>query len=41
MLTAILFTAIALPALFFGHMAHEELQTQKAYRRARIGLRVR
>jgi hypothetical protein len=41
MLTAILLTAIVLPALFFGHMAHEELQTQKAYRRARFSPRVR
>jgi hypothetical protein len=41
MLTAILLTAIVLPALFLGHMAHEELQSQKAYRRARVGTRVR
>ena len=41
MLTAALITAIVLPALFLGHMAHEELQSRKAYRRARVGSRVR
>jgi hypothetical protein len=35
MLTAVLLTAIVLPALMLGHIAHEELQSQRAYRRAR------
>jgi hypothetical protein len=35
MLTAVLLSAMLLPALMLGHMAHEELQSQRAYRRAR------
>ena len=34
MLTAILFIALVLPAMFLGHMAHEEILSQKAYRKA-------
>ncbi len=41
MLTAILLTSLVLPALFLGQMAHEEIQSQKAYRRARVCARVR
>ena len=41
MLTGILITAIVLPALLLGHMAHEEIQSRKAYRRARVQARVR
>jgi hypothetical protein len=36
MFTATLIIAIVLPALMLGHMAHEEIQSQKAYRRARL-----
>ncbi len=36
MLTVFLVTAIVLPAMFLAHMAHEELQSQRAYRRARV-----
>ena len=36
MLTGILVLALVLPALFLAHMAHEELQSQRAYRRARV-----
>jgi hypothetical protein len=32
MVTGILVAAIVLPALFLGHMAHEEIQSQRAYR---------
>ncbi len=35
MLTAVLLTAMVLPVLMLGHIAHEELQSQRAYRRAR------
>jgi hypothetical protein len=41
MLTVILFTAMVLPAMFLGHMAHEEILSQKAYRKARVHTRVR
>jgi hypothetical protein len=41
MLTAIVLIAIVLPALFLWHMAHEELQSQRAYRRARASSRAR
>jgi hypothetical protein len=41
MLTSILLTAIVLPALLLGHMAHEEIQSHKAYRRARVRARTR
>jgi hypothetical protein len=41
MLTGFLVTAIVLPALLLGHMAHEEIQSQKAYRRARVYSRIR
>jgi hypothetical protein len=34
MLTALLLVAMVLPAMMLGHMAHEEFQSQKAYRRA-------
>jgi hypothetical protein len=37
MFTATVLIAIVLPALMLGHMAHEELQSQRAYRRARLG----
>jgi hypothetical protein len=40
MLTGILVTAIVLPALLLGHMAHEEILSQRAYRRARVHARV-
>jgi hypothetical protein len=39
MFTATLIIAIVLPALMLGHMAHEEIQSQKAYRRARLPAR--
>jgi hypothetical protein len=39
MFTATLIIAIVLPALRLGHMAHEEIQSQKAYRRARLPAR--
>ena len=35
MFTATLILAIALPALMLGHMAHEELLSRRAYRKAR------
>ncbi len=35
MFTATLIIAIALPALMLGHMAHEEVLSQRAYRKAR------
>jgi hypothetical protein len=41
MLTGILMLAMVLPALFLGHMAHEEIQSQRAYRRARVKARIR
>jgi len=41
MLTVILFTAMVLPAMFLGHMAHEEILSQKAYRKARVHARAR
>jgi len=40
MFTVILLTAIVLPALMLGHIAHEELQSQRAYRRASSSRRV-
>ncbi len=41
MLTGILLIGMVLPALFLGHMAHEEIQSQRAYRRAgaKVGIR--
>jgi hypothetical protein len=39
MFTATLIIAIVLPALMLGHMAHEEIQSQKAYRSARLPAR--
>jgi hypothetical protein len=41
MLTGVMFVAMVLPALFLGHMAYEELQSQRAYRRARVHSRAR
>ena len=41
MFTAILLTAMVLPAMFLGHMAHEETLSQRAYRRARVRARAR
>jgi hypothetical protein len=41
MLTGILVVAMVLPAMFLGHMAHEEIQSQRAYRRARVKARIR
>ncbi len=41
MLTGILLMAMVLPALFLGHMAHEEIQSQRAYRRASVKVRIR
>ena len=41
MLTGILVMAMVLPAMFLGHMAHEEIQSQRAYRRARVKVRIR
>jgi hypothetical protein len=41
MFTAILLTAMVLPAMFLGHMAHEEILSQRAYRRARVRARAR
>ena len=35
-LTVILVTAIVLPALMLGHIAHETILSQRAYRRARL-----
>ena len=40
MLTGILVVAMVLPAMFLGHMAHEEIQSQRAYRRARVKARI-
>jgi hypothetical protein len=36
MFTAFLVTAIVLPAMFLAHMVHEELLSQRAYRKARV-----
>jgi hypothetical protein len=36
MMTAILLTAIVLPALMLAHIAHESILSQRAYRKARI-----
>jgi hypothetical protein len=36
MFTMILLAATVLPTLMLGHLAHEEFQSQKAYRRARV-----
>ena len=41
MLTALFLAAMVLPAMFLGHMAHEEILSQKAYRKARVRARVR
>ena len=41
MFTAILLTAMVLPTMFLGHMAHEEILSQRAYRRARVRARAR
>jgi hypothetical protein len=41
MLTGILVMAMVLPAMFLGHMAHEEIQSQRAYRAARVKARIR
>ena len=41
MFTGILVVAMVLPAMFLGHMAHEEIQSQRAYRRARVRVRSR
>jgi hypothetical protein len=41
MLTGILVLAMVLPAMFLGHMAHEEIQSQRAYRQARVKARIR
>ena len=32
---------VVLPAMFLGHMAHEEILSQRAYRRARVRARAR
>ena len=41
MMTGMLVVAMVLPTMFFGHMAHEEIQSQRAYRRARVRVRIR
>jgi hypothetical protein len=41
MFTCILAMAMVMPAMFFGYMAHEEIQSQKAYRRAAARARIR
>ena len=41
MLTALFLAAMVLPAMFLEHMAHEEILSQKAYRKARVRARVR
>jgi hypothetical protein len=41
MFTGILVAAIVLPALLLGHIAHEEIQSQRAYRRAHVSRRSR
>jgi hypothetical protein len=42
MLTCILAMAmVMMPTMFFGYMAHEEIQSQKAYRRAAARARIR
>ena len=41
MLTTLFLAAMVLPAMFLGHMAHEEILSQKAYRKARVRARVR
>jgi hypothetical protein len=40
MFTGILVAAIVLPALLLGHIAYEEIQSQRAYRRARVISRI-
>jgi hypothetical protein len=34
-----LIIAMVLPALMLGHMTHEEIQSRKAYRKARLSVR--
>ena len=41
MLTVFWLMAMVVPALFLGHMAHEEILSQRAYRRAGVKVRVR
>jgi hypothetical protein len=41
MLTAIVLTATVLFALCLAYLAYEQVQTQKAYRRARVNSRIR
>jgi hypothetical protein len=41
MLTALFLATMVLPAMFLGHMAHEEILSQKAYRKARVRARIR
>ena len=41
MLTAIVLSGTALFALSLAYLAYEQVQTQKAYRRARVNSRIR
>jgi len=41
MLIAIVLTGTALLALCLAYLAYEQVQTQKAYRRARVNSRIR
>jgi hypothetical protein len=41
MLSCFLAMAMVMTTLLFGYMAHEEIQSQKAYRRAAAKARVR